>query len=118
MRQEMKKLLFTESEAAKYLKTSVSKLQKSRTSGSSMILNGLAPAFVKHLGGPRYCPKELRQFKSKTGPYGFYGQVEKICAPKRSEAKSITTQSETKPEESSFDWSAIVKRSGTESITF
>jgi len=117
MRQEMKKLLFTESEAAEYLNISVSTLQKSRTRGSSKILNGSAPAFVKHLGGVRYCAKELRQFKDKTGPYGFYGQIEKICTPKQGEAKSITAQLETKPEESSFDWSAIVKRSSTERIT-
>ncbi|GIU17399.1 hypothetical protein [Shewanella sp. MBTL60-007] len=116
MRQEITKLLFTEVEAAEYLKLSVSTLQKSRTKGDTRILNGLAPAFVKHLGGVRYSVETLRQFKAEKGAKDFYTDLETPCLLNRSEAPSISTSLDIEQEEDQFDWSVLVGSSATESV--
>ncbi|MCK8043759.1 helix-turn-helix domain-containing protein [Shewanella sp. 1CM18E] len=116
MRLEITKLLFTEVEAAKYLNISVSTLQKSRTKGDIRIANGLAPAFVKHLGGVRYSVEVLRQYKAEKGAKGFYTELETSYLPNQSKAPAIPTSLDIEQEEDQFDWSVLVESSVKESV--
>lgn len=118
MRQEVTKLLFTETEAAEYLKISVSTLQKSRTTGSTKISNGIAPAFVRHLGGVRYRVDTLDQFKVDKGSRNFYTKKVSSCPIEQNEARPNTAPLEVKIEigEDHFDWSSLVAPSNNRGV--
>lgn len=107
MRPTLAKLLYTESEAATYLELSLSFLQKSRTQGSTKIIDGLAPAFVKHIGGIRYCAAELRRFRENKVGQDFY-QKPKAQPLTGDNSNAAGGQQMLLVEDSEFDWSAGV----------